>query len=103
MDRSTLLGNSGAVNAPHLSLPRLPPKYWAILIALSALVFGEFVWAQSPPATAAPPSTENSARRELIDTLFKWIEATNARDYEAQSDFYPEIMDAFYLQRRVSR
>jgi hypothetical protein len=65
----------------------------------------------SPPALAAEelPRTETvlpneiDARRELVTAAFQWLDATLARDFDAQSAFYPERMDAFYLWRDVPK
>jgi hypothetical protein len=54
------------------------------------------------PATK-PATAEIAARRELVDAVFAWIEATNARDFAGQSVFYPATMEAFYLWRDVPR
>jgi hypothetical protein len=59
---------------------------------------------------APPPSpAENSvvaeiiARRELLTAAFQWLDATTARDFAAQSRFYPQTMQAFYLWRDVPK
>ena len=56
-----------------------------------------------PLTRSEPTQAERTARRELVSAVFKWIEATNARDFAAQAIFYPETMDAFYLWRNVPR
>jgi hypothetical protein len=43
------------------------------------------------------------ARREVVTAAFQWLNATLARDFAAQSTFYPETMDAFYLWRDVPK
>jgi hypothetical protein len=48
-------------------------------------------------------SREIAARRELVVAAFQWLDATLARDFAAQSRFYPERMEAFYLWRDVPK
>ena len=57
--------------------------------------------AAEQPST--PTSAEQTARRELVVALFEWIDATNRRDFNGQSRFYPDSMDAFYLWRNAPR
>ncbi|HET9448572.1 MAG TPA: hypothetical protein VFO35_20035 [Steroidobacteraceae bacterium] len=59
--------------------------------------------AESRSPTQAAPAEEVVARRELVTAAFQWLEATLAADFAAQSKFYPERMDAFYLWRDVPR
>lgn len=57
-------------------------------------------------AQAAPPGgarEEASAIRDLHTALDRWIQATNQRDFDGQAQFYPARMEAFYLQREVSK
>jgi hypothetical protein len=54
-------------------------------------------------AGAAPPTDEVGARRELVVAAFQWLDATLARDFAAQSNFYPERMPVFYLWRDVPK
>ena len=62
-------------------------------------------------ALAVPPlsqtetthAQEIAARRELVEAAFQWLDATLARDFAAQSAFYPETMDAYYLWRDVPK
>ena len=71
-----------------------------VIVSLAAMS----VAAVAEPTTRAASSvSETVARRELVTSVFEWIEATNRRDFEAQAAFYPERMDAFYLWRNVSR
>jgi hypothetical protein len=48
-------------------------------------------------------SKEIAARRELVTAAFRWLDATLDRDFAAQSRFYPERMEAFYLWRDVPK
>lgn len=64
--------------------------------------------AQTPAQT--PASNSDSPRAPSRDTLTElralrdeWIAATNARDVERQLSFYAPTLEAFYLQRGVSR
>ena len=60
--------------------------------------------AEEPPRTEATPhADEIEARRELVTAAFQWLEATLARDFAAQSTFYPEMMDVFYLWHDVPK
>jgi hypothetical protein len=43
------------------------------------------------------------ARTKLQGALDEWIAATNARDIQRQMGFYPQTVNAFYLQRNVPR
>lgn len=52
---------------------------------------------------STPTHAERMARQELVVALFQWIDATNARNFSAQSRFYPDTMDAFYRWRNVPR
>jgi serine/threonine protein kinase len=63
---------------------------------------------QTPLGSSA--SNVDSPRKESPDTLTElralrdeWIAATNARDVERQLSFYAPTLEAFYLQRGVSR
>ena len=57
--------------------------------------------AEPEQSQAAPTPTERTARLELVQAVFEWIEATNSRDFKAQRAYYPETMEAFYLWRNV--
>jgi ketosteroid isomerase-like protein len=46
---------------------------------------------------------ENNEASNLRDSLFRWIEATNARNIEKQMAFYMPELKAFYLARNASR
>jgi hypothetical protein len=60
--------------------------------------------AEDPPRNeAAARADEIEARRELVTAAFQWLEATLARDFAAQSAFYPEMMDVFYLWHDVPK
>jgi serine/threonine protein kinase len=60
--------------------------------------------------TQTPAINSDSTRAESRDTVTElrsqlngWIAATNARDVERQLSFYAPTLEAFYLQRGVSR
>jgi serine/threonine protein kinase len=62
----------------------------------------------SPTVEVAPPQAAEvlvvaapDTRAILATALREWINATNAGDLERQRQFYPAIMDDFYLWRRV--
>lgn len=75
-----------------------------ILLGIALLTFDGSVLAQPTTSRAMRPATgEIAARRELVGAVFAWIEATNDRDFAAQSIFYPTTMEAFYLWRDVPR
>ena len=59
--------------------------------------------AEELPRTEPVLPDEIDARRELVTAAFQWLDATLARDFAAQSAFYPERMDAFYLWRDVPK
>ncbi len=59
--------------------------------------------AEELPRTETVLPNEIDARRELVTAAFQWLDATLARDFEAQSAFYPERMEAFYLWRDVPK
>ncbi len=59
--------------------------------------------AEERPRTEPVLADEVDARRELVSAAFQWLDATLARDFAAQSAFYPERMDAFYLWRDVPK
>ena len=46
---------------------------------------------------------EIEARRELVTAAFQWLEATLARDFVAQSTFYPGKDGCLYLWRDVPK
>ncbi len=50
-----------------------------------------------------PSDAEVQAREAIVAAFVQWLAATNAGDLEAQTHFYPERMDAFYLWRDASR
>jgi ketosteroid isomerase-like protein len=79
-------------------------RYLKIAYTLLACIalFGSSALAAGEPSSA-PSAAELAARRELVAAVFEWINATNARDFDAQDKFYPDKMDAFYLWRDVSR
>jgi hypothetical protein len=62
--------------------------------------------AQSPTVNSDSTRTSSEpgdARTELRSLRDGWIAATNARDIERQLSFYAPTLEAFYLQRGVSR
>lgn len=69
----------------------------AVPLSPAALVADEL------PRTETVLADEIDARRELVIAAFQWLDATLARDFAAQSAFYPERMDAFYLWRDVPK
>ena len=62
-----------------------------------------------PPVLSAasrrdsPIVAEIEARHELLIAAFLWLDATLAGDFDTQSVFYPETMEAFYLWRNVPK
>ena len=67
--------------------------------ALAQAVLGS----PSPAASERERLQEIVARIELVTAAFQWLDATLARDFAAQSAFYPERMEAFYLWRDVPK
>ena len=59
--------------------------------------------ADSERPTHTVLTAEVSARRDLVIAAFQWLDATLARDFAAQSKFYPERMPVFYLWRDVPK
>ncbi len=58
------------------------------------------------PSPAAPPRTQsaniaNETADVLRESLYQWIDATNARNIEEQMTFYLPEVKAFYLARNV--
>jgi hypothetical protein len=82
-------------------------RHWLVWTQLSLLA--GLLAPLSPAALAARGQPEPThieevvARRELVTAAFQWLDATLARDFAAQSTFYPERMDAFYLWRDVPK
>jgi hypothetical protein len=82
-------------------------RHWLLWTQLSLLAGA---LAPLSPAAAEGLSEPESAhiaevvaRRELVTAAFQWLDATLARDFAAQSTFYPERMDVFYLWRDVPK
>jgi hypothetical protein len=73
------------------------------LLASIAAPLSPALAADSERPTQTAPEDEVSARRELVDAAFQWLDATLARDFAAQSNFYPERMPVFYLWRDVPK
>jgi hypothetical protein len=83
-------------------------RHWLIctqlcLLAGAALPSPAVLAAEEPRRTEAAPADEIDARRELVTAAFQWLQATLARDFAAQSAFYPQRMDVFYLWRDVPK
>jgi len=58
----------------------------------------------APTQGASPVAAEEvDARAELLRAAYAWRRATLVGDFDAQSSFYPEMMDAFYLWRDVPK
>jgi hypothetical protein len=73
------------------------------VLAIAAMTAPAALGAQRPVRTQMALPQEIEARRQLVTAAFRWLEATLARDFAAQSAFYPDKMDAFYLWRDVPR
>ena len=72
-------------------------------VAPPALLFACPLAAEPISVAESPIIAEIVARRELLTNAFEWLDATVARDFTAQSRFYPETMEAFYLWRDVPK
>jgi hypothetical protein len=72
-------------------------------VATPLLFFVSVLGAQQPSAPKSVSLPEIVARRELLTLAFQWLDATVARDFAAQSRFYPETREAFYLWRNVPK
>jgi hypothetical protein len=70
---------------------------------LGLLAFAAVLLSQGALAAQQTAIDEVVARRELVTAALEWLDATLARDFAAQSAFYPETMDAFYLWRDVPK
>lgn len=73
---------------------------------MAVLVLGTPSSASSAPTAGAADARVDRgyiARSELHAALTQWIAATNAKDLDAQLEFYPPRMQAFYLWRDTSR
>jgi hypothetical protein len=73
------------------------------LLASTAVPLSPALAADSERPTQTAATAEVSARRELVVAAFQWLDATLARDFAAQSRFYPERMPVFYLWRDVPK
>jgi hypothetical protein len=82
---------------------RLAWRSTVLAVATPLLFFVSVLGAQSPSAPNSVSLAEIAARRELLILAFEWLDATVARDFAAQSRFYPETMEAFYLWRNVPK
>jgi hypothetical protein len=56
----------------------------------------------APSLQSTQPLADEQARDALTAALHAWIAATNARDLDEQSKFYPSTLERFYLWRDVS-
>ena len=74
-----------------------------LLVCAAAPLSPAALAAEELPRTETVLPNEIDARRELVTAAFQWLDATLARDFDAQSAFYPERMDAFYLWRDVPK
>jgi hypothetical protein len=85
--------------------PRKRPAWKSIyLVAATPLVlFAGALAAQQSSTSEGVSIAQITARRELLSLAFQWLDATVARDFDAQGRFYPETMDAFYLWRNVPK
>jgi hypothetical protein len=73
--------------------------FWS---AIAVLGMGR-VAAETPSPATSTVKQQTEVRRELTIAAYRWRDATLARDIKAQSVFYPESMDAFYLWRDVPK
>ena len=73
------------------------------LLAGIAVPLSPVLAADAARPTQTELADEVSARRELVVAAFQWLDATLARDFAAQSKFYPERMPVFYLWRDVPK
>jgi hypothetical protein len=95
--KSSRRGKPGGAAAPPVGI---------LLLRASALLL---LCSSALGAPAPSAVVENSvvaeivARRELLTAAFQWLDATTARDFAAQSRFYPQTMQAFYLWRDVPK
>ena len=83
-----------------------PGSMWtqlAVLVAAALHVSVGAAAAEERPRTKSALAEEVVARRELVTAAYRWLEATLARDFAAQSRFYPERMPVFYLWRDVPK
>ena len=76
---------------------------FVLKVAPPALLFACPLAADPISVAASHIIAEIAARRELLTVAFEWLDATTARDLAAQSRFYPQTMDAFYLWRDVPK
>jgi hypothetical protein len=80
------------------TLPRVVASVATALLLLCIVLPSRMV------AGAEPSGAEVlKARTELRAAVALWLHATVTGDFAAQSAFYPETMDAFYLQRNVPK
>jgi hypothetical protein len=88
------------MNAQRASTPRA--RIGVCLVATAALA-EVVLGSPSSAASERERLQESIARIELVTAAFQWLDATLARDFAAQSAFYPERMEAFYLWRDVPK
>ena len=75
----------------------------SVLTVTAAALADVVLGSPSPAARQRERMQETAARRELVTAAFQWLDATLARDFAAQSAFYPDKMEAFYLWRDVPK
>jgi len=73
------------------------------LLAMTAVPLTPRVVAAEDLSRPEVAPAEVLARRELVTAAFQWLEATLASDFDAQSKFYPEKMERFYLWHDVPK
>src|SRR5688572_10528269 len=81
-------------------------KHPGPVLLAAALVLGSAPLALGArTSVAADASVDRAyvARSELHAAVTEWIAATNSKDLDAQLEFYPPRMQAFYLWRDTSR
>ena len=71
----------------------------ALLLSSAPLALG----ARTSVAADASVDRAYVARSELHAAVAQWIAATNSKDLDAQLEFYPPRVQAFYLWRDTSR
>jgi len=77
---------------------------WIGLLAVLAVALTPHaIAAEKSPRPEIARADEVVARRELVTAAFQWLEATLASNFDAQSKFYPEKMERFYLWHDVPK
>ena len=75
----------------------------SVLIGLVAVAMLSYQMAALTQAANPLAAEEVDARAELLRAAYAWRRATLAGDFDTQSSFYPQRMDAFYLWRDVPK